>query len=146
MKAYKGFNEKLQCRDFQYELGEEYEEPKAELCETGFHACENPIDVFNYYPPSDNRYCEVELEDVTREKGDDSKVCGRKIKICAEIGIKGIIDAFVKFTLEKADWKIAIQPIQATTVYQPIQVTTVYQPIQATAVYQPIQVTAVQQL
>ena len=105
MKAYKGFNQKLQCKNFQYELGGEYEEPKAKLCETGFHACENPIDVFNYYPPSDSRYCEVELGDITKEKSNDSKRCGRKIKIGAEIGIKGIIDAFVKFTLEKVDWK-----------------------------------------
>lgn len=105
MKAYKGFNKKLQCRDFQYELGGEYEEPKAELCQTGFHACKNPIEVFYYYPPESSRYCEVELEDVTGEKGNDSKVCGRKIKIGAEIGIKGIIDAFVKSALEKVDWK-----------------------------------------
>ena len=68
MKAYKGFNEKLQCRNFQYELGGEYEESKAELCKTGFHACENPIEVFDYYPPADSRYCEVELENVTKEQ------------------------------------------------------------------------------
>ena len=67
MKAYKGFNNKLQCREFQYKVGETYEEEKAELCSCGFHACEAPLDVFGYYPPADSRYCEVELEDVSEK-------------------------------------------------------------------------------
>ena len=55
MKAYKGFDKELKCRDFQYEVGKEYEETKADLCSCGFHACENPLDVFNYYPPATSR-------------------------------------------------------------------------------------------
>ena len=105
MKAYKGFNEDLRCRGFQYEVGKEYEENRAELCECGFHACENPIDVFNYYPPANSRYCEVELDEVTDNESSDSKRCGKRIKINAEIGIKGIVDAFVKFTMDRVDWK-----------------------------------------
>ena len=75
MKAYKGFNNKLQCREFQYKVGETYEEEKAELCSCGFHACEAPLDVFGYYPPADSRYCEVELEDVSEKTSEDSKRC-----------------------------------------------------------------------
>ena len=44
MKCYKGFDKDLKCRDFQYEIGKEYEEERAEICDTGFHACENPLD------------------------------------------------------------------------------------------------------
>lgn len=108
IKAYKGFNEKLQCQPdefkepFQYEVGKEYEESEAELCSCGFHACEFPLDVFRYYPPADSRYCEVEL-DATEEKEKDSKRTGKKIKIGAEIGLNGIIKAGVKFILEKAE-------------------------------------------
>ena len=104
MKLYKGFDKNLKCRGFQYEVGREYEEDKAELCRNGFHACENPIEVFNYYPPADSRYCEVELEDISEKMSNDSKRCGKRIRIGAEIGIKGIVDAFVKFTLERIDW------------------------------------------
>ena len=109
MKAYKGFNQKLQCtpdgKCYQFEIGKAYEEESAELCNSGFHACENPIDVFRYYPPSNSRYCEVELDDVADERKEDSKICGKKIKIGAEIGIKGIVDAFIKCTFDKVDFK-----------------------------------------
>lgn len=67
MKAYKGFDKELKCRDFQYEVGKEYEETIAELCSCGFHACENPLDVFNYYEPASSRYCEVEMDEVSPE-------------------------------------------------------------------------------
>ncbi|MBQ2390705.1 MAG: hypothetical protein II306_02955 [Clostridia bacterium] len=105
MKCYKGFDKDLKCRGFQFELGGEYEEPKADLCNKGFHACENPLDVFNYYAPSDSRYCEVELEEVSEQRDADSKICGKRIKIGAEIGLKGIVEAGVKFIFDKVDWK-----------------------------------------
>jgi hypothetical protein len=104
MKAYKGFDKELKCRDFQYEVGKEYEETEAELCSCGFHACENPLDVFNYYEPASSRYCEVEMDEVSPELGDDSKRCSKKIRIGAEIGIKGIVEAGVKFIMDKIDW------------------------------------------
>ena len=65
MKAYKGFNPDMTCRGFQYEEGKTYETDKAELCECGFHACLEPLDVIAYYPfVSDgemNRFHEVKL-------------------------------------------------------------------------------------
>lgn len=97
MKAYKGFDKDLKCRGFQYEIGKEYEEAEASICNKGFHACEHPLDVFGYYPPANNRFCEVEIED-NGERHDDSKVCGTKIKIGAEIGIPGLIKAAFEYT------------------------------------------------
>ena len=99
MKLYKGFDKNLRCKGFQYEIGKTYETDKAELCKKGFHACENPLDVFYYYSPSDSRYCEVELDDITAERGDDTKRVGRRIKIGAEIGVEGIVDAAIKIAL-----------------------------------------------
>ena len=108
MKAYKGFDKDLKCRDYQYEVGREYEEKKAELCNCGFHACEAPLDTFGYYPPADSRYCAVELDGVTDEKSDgDTKRVGKKIKIGAEIGLPGIAAAHVEWIKEKVDWKNA---------------------------------------
>ena len=104
MKMYKGFDKDLKCRDFQYEIGKTYEEPTAELCKKGFHACEYPLDVFEYYAPGDmSRYCEVDLDDVSDKKSnEDSKRCGKKIAVKAEIGIAGLVKAAVEYTMEKA--------------------------------------------
>ena len=104
MKMYKGFDKDLKCRDFQYEIGKTYEEPTAELCEKGFHACEYPLDVFKYYAPGNmSRYCEVDLDDVSDKKSnEDSKRCGKKIAVKAEIGIAGLVKAAVEYTMEKA--------------------------------------------
>ena len=102
MKMYKGFDKDLKCRDFQYEIGKTYEEPTAELCEKGFHACEYPLDVFKYYVPGNmSRYCEVDLDEVSgKESDEDSKRCGKKIAVKAEIGIAGLVKAAVDFVME----------------------------------------------
>ena len=106
MKCYKGFDKDLKCRGFQYEIGKEYEENTADICRKGFHACENPMDVFGYYNPADSRYCEVDL-DPNEQTEEDSKRVGKKIKIETEIGLSGLIQAGVKFILEKVDFKSA---------------------------------------
>ena len=105
MKCFKGFDKDLKCRDFQYEIGKEYTEEKADICNCGFHACEFPMDVFGYYPPSDSRYCEVELEENGQKSSDDIKRVGKKISVKAEIGIAGIIKAGVEYIKEQVDWE-----------------------------------------
>lgn len=105
MKCFKGFDKDLKCRDFQYEIGKEYTEETADICNCGFHACEFPMDVFGYYPPSDSRYCEVELEANDQKSSDDSKRVGKKIFVKAEIGIAGIIKAGVEYIKEQVDWE-----------------------------------------
>ncbi|MDR1938181.1 MAG: hypothetical protein LBQ73_06770 [Tannerellaceae bacterium] len=105
IKGYKGFDKNLKCRDFQYEIGKEYEHKgKVKACENGFHFCEYPLDVFGYYPPSGSRFCEVEGDGDTDRDGGDSKVAVSKIKIAGEISIKAMVEAAVKFTFERAKW------------------------------------------
>ena len=103
MKAYKGFDKDLKCRNFQYEVGGDYTEESAELCIRGFHACENPLDTLRYYRPGDSRYCEVEMEDNGQRNDGDTKICGKHINIGAEIGLKGVINAGVKFVFDKCE-------------------------------------------
>ena len=88
MKAYKGFNQDLTCRGFQYEEGKTYENDNAELCKEGFHACENPIDCLYHYSPAQSVYHEVELDGVSDEREEeDTKIVGKKIKVGEKIGI-----------------------------------------------------------
>ena len=116
INVYKGFDKDLKCRGFQYELGKTYEEDSAYLCDCGFHACEDPIDVFGYYPPAGSRYCEVELEGVTDQKDNsDTKRCGSKITIGAEIGIPGIVKAHVEYVKERVKEKVEKGEAEAAT-------------------------------
>ena len=98
MKAYKGFNKDMTCapkggKPFQYKEGETYHEDEAVLCEKGFHACERPLDVFGYYAPGASVYHEVDLEDVSAERKEDTKFCGKTIKIGAKMDIAGLVKA-----------------------------------------------------
>ena len=106
MKGFKGFDKDLKCNGYQYEVGKEFKTEKAELCSSGFHFCENPFDVFSYYAPAESRFGEVEGDgEVIKQKGGDSKAVCTHIKIHAEISLKGIIEAGVKFILDRVDWK-----------------------------------------
>lgn len=105
IKGYKGFDKDLQCRGFQYKVGETFEEKGTiKACESGFHFCENPFNVFSYYPPSDSRYCNVEGDGKIDTDNSDSKVACSKLHIHTEIGLSDLISAGVKFILEKVDW------------------------------------------
>ena len=96
--AYKGFDKDMQCRGFQFVEGETYHEDKADLCNSGFHACTMPLDVLDYYSPGEGSiYRLVELDGVCDEQSDDSKICAKTIKIGAEIGITGLVKAQVEW-------------------------------------------------
>ena len=103
MKAYKGFNADMTCRGFQYKEGETYHEDIADLCYKGFHACEYPLDVLAYYPPNSSVYHEVELEEVSDEREDDSKVCAKTIRVGARMDIASLVRASVEYTIFKCD-------------------------------------------
>ena len=113
MKAYKGFDKNLQCRGLQYEIGGTQKFDNVKLCERGGHACEAPLDVFNYYAPGDgSRYCVVEMDGVSEERGDDSKRVAKKLTVGAEIGIPGLVKAHIEYvkahtTMEHTDPKAA---------------------------------------
>ena len=103
MKAYKGFTKDMKCRDFQFEEGKTYEEDTASLCNSGFHACENPLDCMSYYAPNDSVYRSVELEGVSDEREKDSKVCAKRITVGARISIADMIKGAVRFVFEKVE-------------------------------------------
>ena len=100
-KFYKGFNEDLTCRGFQYEEGKTYEENEASLCRKGFHACEDPLDCFCYYEPSSSQFREVLLDGISDQREDDSKVCAKKITIGARLNFSEMVKAAFEFRWSK---------------------------------------------
>ena len=101
IKAYKAFDKDLSCRGFKYEVGKEYEETgDIKACEKGFHACPYPLYVFGYYAPAGSRFCEVEQSGKIDDSESD-KVCSSKIRIGAELDIRGLVKAAVSFVKER---------------------------------------------
>ena len=104
MKAYKGFNLDMTCRGFQFEVGKTYiHDGDIELCESGFHACEAPLDVLNYYPPT-ALFAEVELDGVSEETHkQDTKRVSKSLTVKAAIDIAGLVKAQVEWCSKKSD-------------------------------------------
>ena len=103
--GYKGFDKDLKCQGHQFKIGETYiHDGDIKLCKNGFHFCEHPLDVFNYYSPASSRFAEVEGSEVSDEKSGDTKRVTKRLTIKAEINFKSIVEAAVKFIFDRADW------------------------------------------
>lgn len=101
IKSYKGFDKNLKCRDFQYEIGKEYEmDGEIKVCSRGFHSCESPFDVFDHYNMIDSRFCEVEQDGNISKEDRGTKICSSKIKIKAELKLADMINLGVEWLKE----------------------------------------------
>ena len=115
IKAYKAFDKDLSCRGFKYEVGKEYEETgDIKACEKGFHACPYPLDVFGYYAPAGSRFCEVEQSGKIDDSESD-KVCSSKIRIGAELDIRGLVKAAISFVKERCTNECNAEPGKPAT-------------------------------
>ena len=100
IKSYKGFDKDFKCKDFQYEVGKEYEiEGEIKCCERGFHACESPMEVFDYYDMFNSRFAEVEQSGQIDKEDDNksTKICSSRIKIKAELKLADIINIGIEW-------------------------------------------------
>ena len=98
IKAYKGFKKDMTCRGFQFEEGKEYvHDGEVKVCEGGFHACERPLDCFDYYYPARSIYHVVYLECDVSKSDIDTKVASKKIKIGARLDIAGLVQAQLEY-------------------------------------------------
>ena len=96
--SYKAFDKNMQCRNFQYEVGKEYEmDGEIKCCNRGFHACKSPMEVWDYYDMLNSRYAEVEQSGKIEEEENSTKVCSSHIKIKAELKLADIINIGVEW-------------------------------------------------
>ena len=115
MKVYKGTDKDMKCRGFQYKLGETAVfDGDPHLCKAGLHACEQPIDVLNYYAPNESRYFEADAEEVTDERElNDSKIVAKKMTLKAEIGVPGLVKAQIEYIKNQIGFEDAIKRANA---------------------------------
>ena len=98
IKSYKAFDKNMQCREFQYEVGKEYEmDGEIKCCERGFHACKSPMEVWDHYDMLSSRFAEVEQSGKIDEEEKSTKVCSSHIKIKAELKLADIIKIGVEW-------------------------------------------------
>ena len=98
IKSYKGFDKNMKCRDFQYEVGKEYNmDGEIKCCNRGFHACKSPLEVWDYYDMLNSRFAEVEQSGKIDEEEKSTKVCSSHIKIKAELKLADIINIGVEW-------------------------------------------------
>ena len=106
--AYKGFNQDWTCRGYQYEMGKMYEHKgDVKACESGFHSCEYPLDVFGYYAPCESKFAVVKASGKISKDGDDSKIASAKITIETEINLPEMVKKAVEWIKGKVDWNAA---------------------------------------
>ena len=117
--SFKGFNDKWECRGFKFKPGETFHhDGQVKACESGFHACEYPLDVFNYYPPAGSRFAVVkQYGDLSRHDGGhdgDTKVSSKSISIMAEINIAVLVKAAIEYTTSRCKPVDHVSPASAT--------------------------------
>jgi hypothetical protein len=98
--GYKGLDSELKCLNFQFQIGGKYHEQGADLCHNGFHFCLNPLDIFNYYEPTNSRFCVVNANGVTSQTSRDSKRVCTDIEIVREITLQEVISAGVDYIIQ----------------------------------------------
>ena len=102
--AFKAFEKDWSCKGFMYgePKGQTYtHDGPLEICVSGFHACEAPMDVLDYYP-LDSQFAQVELGEVSDERQKDTKRVGKTITIKATLSIPALISAQIEWTFANA--------------------------------------------
>ena len=93
MTGYKATDPDISCRGFQFELNKWYEvEGEIIECKNGFHFCEQPSGVWNYYSDPGTRVFKIEAEDILDTPfipGTDYKRVCRRIRLIEEVKVDG---------------------------------------------------------
>lgn len=104
--AYKAMDKNMQCRGKQYEVGKTYHEDKADCCNAGMHACENPLDVLHYYPLRGSpRFFEVECGGSVDKSKEDSKLACTELTVKGEMNFAGLVKATVNAVFNRVKGK-----------------------------------------
>ena len=99
--AYKGFDSNMQCRGFQYEVGQHYvHNGPVRQCDSGFHVCQNPLDVLDFYGlEKGNRFAKVTVGGMI-DRGDNKKWSAAELTVEVELKLPDLIGAAIQWVLD----------------------------------------------
>jgi hypothetical protein len=99
--AYKGFDKNLQCRGFQYEVGRSYTHTgKVVQCKSGFHVCQNPLDVLDFYElGGGNRFAKVTVGGKV-DRSDDKKWAAAELTVNVELKLPDLISEAIRWIMD----------------------------------------------
>jgi hypothetical protein len=102
LHGYKAYDKDLKCRDYQYEIGKTYETDRhpVRCSSTGFHWCENPLDMWSYYDITTSRFTMVEASGEHDKGSDDTKIASARLTIGVELRLPEVIDRGIRWLLE----------------------------------------------
>jgi len=102
--CYKGTDANMRCNGYQYELGKTFTHTgTVAACSQGFHSCENPLDVWNYYGVAGgNRFFKVRASGKLDRHSGDSKVASAEVHFEAELKLPDFIKMAVKWVMDAA--------------------------------------------
>jgi hypothetical protein len=102
LKGVKAFEKGLICRGFQFAENQTFtHDGEIEICEAGFHFCENPLDVLDYYDLVGSDFAEVEAMGESEKHDKDSKIVTNQLKVNGKIDLKGFIKLSFEYLWEK---------------------------------------------
>jgi hypothetical protein len=106
VSAFKAFGPDWKCKNYQYEVGKTYtHDGPVKACNSGFHACENPLDVLSYYDLTGSKFATVKLSGKLDRHPEDSKISSAKITIEAELSLSAFISAAVGWAVKNVAGK-----------------------------------------
>jgi hypothetical protein len=99
MKAYKITDKEGKCLGYSFKVGNTYKhEGAVKCCESGFHACENPMDCQGYHGIYDGRFFVVDCRGII-DKTKDKLACS-EIEIIRELTLKEYISECFDYTFK----------------------------------------------
>lgn len=111
--AYKGFDENLKCKNFQFEIGGSYfnnidrDEPRT-CTSDGWHYCNELVKVFSYYANNGkNRFCEIEITGKYKDDKDGKSITN-SFKIIRELSKEEVADVIKIDEYKKLSEKLGI--------------------------------------
>ncbi|MGB3108321.1 A1S_2505 family phage non-structural protein [Sphingobacterium siyangense] len=105
VRGFKGFDKGMNCCGFQFDENKEFiHKGNVATCQSGFHFCEHPFDVFNFYRGNDKDFAEVEGSGKIDFDSQNSKVAVSNLKVKTKLKLFDSVKIGIEYTNKKVNF------------------------------------------